>query len=74
MRVPAEEVLEGGTAHRGDVFFVGKELAVGVWEADASTLAVSEPVCSQNSSATSDELIAAVEAVGQAASRQTYRW
>jgi hypothetical protein len=32
------------------------------------------PVCSQNSSATSDELIAAVEAVGQAASRQTYRW
>ena len=31
-------------------------------------------VCSQNSSATSDELIAAVEAVGQAASCQTYRW
>ena len=42
--MPAEEVLEGGTAHRGDVFFVGKELAVGVWEADASTLAVSEPL------------------------------
>ena len=32
------------------------------------------PVCSQNSSATSDELIAAVEAAGQAASCQTYRW
>ena len=36
----AEEVLEGGSGQRGDVFFVGEELAVGVWEADASTLAI----------------------------------
>jgi uncharacterized cupin superfamily protein len=40
----AEEVLEGGNGHRGDVLFSGDELAVGVWEADASTLAVSEPL------------------------------
>ena len=40
----------------------------------ADSRAVKLPVCSQNSSATSDELIAAVEAVGQAASRQTYCW
>ena len=40
----AEEVLEGGTGQRGDMFFLGDELAVGVWEADASTLAVSEPL------------------------------
>ncbi len=40
----AEEVLEGGNRHRGDVFFVGDELAVGVWEADAATLAISEPL------------------------------
>jgi hypothetical protein len=40
----AEEVLEGGSGQRGDVFFVGEELAVGVWEADASTLAISEPL------------------------------
>jgi hypothetical protein len=39
----AEEVPEGGTGQRGDVFFLGDELAVGVWEADASTLAISEP-------------------------------
>jgi hypothetical protein len=31
-------------------------------------------VCSQNSSATSDELITADNVVGQAASRQRYRW
>ena len=42
--MPAEEVLEGGSGHRGDIFFVGDELAVGVWEADASTLAVAEPL------------------------------
>ncbi|MBW2715338.1 MAG: DUF861 domain-containing protein [Deltaproteobacteria bacterium] len=40
----AEEVLEGGNGQRGDVFFVGDELAVGVWGADASTLAISEPL------------------------------
>jgi len=39
----AEEVLEGGSGQRGEVFFVGDELAVGVWEADASILAVTEP-------------------------------
>ena len=39
-----------------------------------TSLFTTSPVCSQNSSATSDELIAAVEAVGQAASCQTYRW
>ncbi|MBW1907744.1 MAG: DUF861 domain-containing protein [Deltaproteobacteria bacterium] len=42
--MPAEEVLEGGSGHRGDIFFVGDELAVGVWEADASTLAITEPL------------------------------
>jgi len=40
----AEEVLEGGSGHRGEVFFLGDELAVGVWEADASILAVAEPL------------------------------
>ncbi len=39
----AEEVLEGGSGQRGEVFFVGDELVVGVWEADASILAVTEP-------------------------------
>ena len=34
----------------------------------------SPPVCSQHSSAVPDELIAAVEADDQAASRQAYRW
>jgi hypothetical protein len=41
--ISAEEVLEGGSGQRGEVFFVGDELAVGVWEADASILAVTEP-------------------------------
>jgi uncharacterized cupin superfamily protein len=40
----AEEVIEGGTGHRGAVFFVGEELVAGVWEADASTLAISDPL------------------------------
>ena len=40
----AEEVLEGGSGQRGEVFFVGDELAVGVWEADASILSVAEPL------------------------------
>ena len=42
--MPAEEVLEGGTGQRGDVFFLGDELVVGVWEADASILAIAEPL------------------------------
>lgn len=40
----AEEVIEGGTGQRGEVFFLGDELVVGVWEADASTLAIAEPL------------------------------
>ena len=40
----AEEVLEGGTGQRGEVFFLGDELAVGAWEADASILAIREPL------------------------------
>ncbi len=40
----AEEILEGGSGQRGEVFFVGDELAVGVWEADASILAIAEPL------------------------------
>jgi hypothetical protein len=37
------------------------------------TGAILTPVCSQYSSATPDELIGAVEAVGHAASRQVFR-
>jgi uncharacterized cupin superfamily protein len=33
-----EDVLEGGTGHRGEVFYSGDELVVEVWEADASKL------------------------------------
>ena len=40
----AEEVLEGGAGQRGEVFFLGDELVVGVWEADASILAITEPL------------------------------
>jgi uncharacterized cupin superfamily protein len=40
----AEGVIEGGTRQRGEVFFVGDELAVGLWEADASILAVTKPL------------------------------
>jgi uncharacterized cupin superfamily protein len=42
--MPAEVMLAGGAGRRGEVFFVGKELAVGVWEADASTIAITEPL------------------------------
>jgi hypothetical protein len=41
--LPSEVVLEGGSAHRGHIFFSGDEIVVEVWEADASTLAISEP-------------------------------
>lgn len=36
-------VLEGGYEHRGHVFFMGDEIVVEVWEADASKLAITEP-------------------------------
>ena len=42
--MPAEIVLAGGAGRRGEVFFLGNELVVGVWEADASIIAITEPV------------------------------
>ena len=41
--MPAEEVLEGGSGQRGEVFFMGDQLVVEVWDADASKLAITEP-------------------------------
>ena len=40
----AEEVVDGGSGQRGAVFFLGEELAIGVWEPDASILAITEPL------------------------------
>ena len=40
----AEEVVDGGSGQRGAVFFLGEELAIGVWEPDASILAIREPL------------------------------
>ncbi len=42
--MPAEIMLEGGAGRRGAVLFLGDELVVGIWEADASTIAITEPV------------------------------
>ena len=41
--LPAEVVLEGGSGHRGHVFFMGDEIVVEVWDADASKLAITDP-------------------------------
>ena len=40
----AEEVVDGGSGQRGAVFFLGEELAIGVWAPDASILAITEPL------------------------------